>query len=316
MGYPFEDLDDSQFERLVVQVARKLFGLGVTSFAAGVDGGRDARFEGTAERFPSAAGPWTGKTIIQAKHTNATNAHVSDPAFGGDAKSSVISEEIPRIKKLVQAGELDNYLMFTNRRVGANADSAIRDRIQKGAGLVGKPVALHGVEYLNDMLRTFPDLVDLAQIDPVDSPLNVSSYEISEVILAIADDLAVIDLQAPVVDRVSFSAKNLINGMTEPFAEELLKRFLSYTPQIQEFLANPANTDTLIRYDNAVEDFQLKVVAKRKEYQSFDDVFNYLIELLFARDDVLSRHRSLTRAMIFYMYWNCDLGATDSASAE
>ena len=88
MGYSFEDLDDSQFERLVVQCARKLFGAGVVSFCAGVDGGRDARFTGTADRYPSAAGPWTGKTIIQAKHTNATNVHFGDPGFSGSSDLS------------------------------------------------------------------------------------------------------------------------------------------------------------------------------------------------------------------------------------
>lgn len=39
MGYPWEDLDDAQFERVVVEIARELFGIGVQSFAAGRDGG-------------------------------------------------------------------------------------------------------------------------------------------------------------------------------------------------------------------------------------------------------------------------------------
>jgi hypothetical protein len=58
MAYPFEDLDDSDFERLVVQCMRKLFVAGVQGFALGRDGGRDARLQGTAERFPSEASPW------------------------------------------------------------------------------------------------------------------------------------------------------------------------------------------------------------------------------------------------------------------
>jgi hypothetical protein len=310
MGYAFEDLDDSQFERLVVQCARRLFGSGVVSFAAGVDGGRDARFTGVADRYPSSSGPWVGKTIIQAKHTNATNAHFSDPDFSSDAESSVISHEIPRIKKLVEEGDLDNYMLFTNRRLGANSDAAIRARVATAAGLGSRPVALHGIEYLDDLFREFPEVIGLAQIDPVDSPLNVSSYNIAEVILAIAVGLEDDDAGLPVVDRVSFTRKNEINTMSEPFANELLKRYLSYTSQFDAFLASPANQDVLSKYNNAVEDFQLKVIAKRKDYQSFDDVFNYLVDLLYDRDAVLSRNRKLTRAMVFYMYWNCDLGET------
>ncbi len=315
VGYPFEDLDDSQFERLVVQCSRKLFGIGVVSFASGVDGGRDARFTGVAELYPSDVGPWEGKTVIQAKHTNSTNTHVSDPSFSGTSSSSVISEEIPRVKKLAENGDLDNYVLFTNRRLGANADASVREWIAVEAGLGDRPVAIHGTEYLDDLIRQFPEVLQLAQIDPVDSPLNVSSFDIAEVILAISDGLDDDD-EAPIVDRVSFERKNELNAMSEPFANELLKRYLSYTVQFDRFLASPANADSLVKYNSAVEDFQLKVIAKRHDYQSFDDVFNYLVELLFGRDVILSRNRRLTRAMVFYMYWNCDLGATDDVVAE
>ncbi len=36
----------------------------------------------------------------------------------------------------------------------------------------------------------------------------------------------------------------------------------------------------------------------------------YLIDLLFARDPILRKreHKRLTRAVLFYMYWNCDIG--------
>ena len=99
MGYPFEDLDDSAFERVVVQCMRKLFGPGVQGFAAGPDGGRDARFQGKADRFPSAASPWTGLTVGQAKHTAAVNAHFGEPGFSSAAKTSILSEEIGRLKE-------------------------------------------------------------------------------------------------------------------------------------------------------------------------------------------------------------------------
>ena len=50
MGYPFEDLSAGQFEAFVVQAARLKLGKGVQGFADGVDGGRDARFEGRTGR--------------------------------------------------------------------------------------------------------------------------------------------------------------------------------------------------------------------------------------------------------------------------
>ncbi|VFA92484.1 Uncharacterised protein [Nocardia farcinica] len=318
MSYPYEDLDDSQFERLVVQCSRKLFGPGVQSFAAGPDGGRDARFHGTAERFPSTSKPWSGVTVIQAKHTNAINVHYSDPEFSGTSKSSVITEEIARIKNLVQAGEIDNYFLFANRRLGANARSTIANQIADGTGLDNEFIFLAGTEYLDDQLREFPDVLHLARIDPVDGPLLPSSYDLAEVIIAIKEGLEAEDLttDAQVADRVSFDNKNAINNMSPEFAKVLSGRYLSYSSQIGKFLAYPGNVEVRHQYEAAVEEFQLKIIAKRSNYQSFDDLFNYLVDTLIKRDPVLARNRRLLRTMIFYMYWHCDIGSAADADSK
>ncbi len=318
MGYAYEDLDDSQFERLVVQCARKLFGDGVQSFTAGPDGGRDARFDGVAERFPSSASPWTGVTIVQAKHTNATNAHFSDREFSSAATSSVLSKEIVRIKRLVDTGEVRNYIIFSNRRLGGVTAPRIANRLANETGLDRSLIFLAGNEYLDDLMHRHLDLISLARIDPIDGPLLVSSYELAEVILAIADTLDALppSFDAIVVDRVSYAQKNEINNMSAPFAALLTERYMKYTREIERFLAAAGNTEILRLYEGAVDDFQLKIVAKRSQYQSFDDVFNHLIDLLVRRDGVLSKNRPLLRAMIFYMYWHCDIGSSVDADTQ
>ncbi|WP_342743283.1 ABC-three component system protein [Corynebacterium phocae] len=54
----------------------------------------------------------------------------------------------------------------------------------------------------------------------------------------------------------------------------------------------------------------MTIVAHRQEYQSFDLVMNYLFDLLPKRDPVLrqTRYKRLSRALLYYMYWNCDIG--------
>src|SRR5262249_15530433 len=81
MKYAYENLGDRQFEHLIVFLCHELLGIGTQAFADGVDGGRDAKFEGTAQRIPSVSGPWMGITIIQAKHTNGYNRHFSETDF-------------------------------------------------------------------------------------------------------------------------------------------------------------------------------------------------------------------------------------------
>ena len=315
MGYPYEDLDDSQFERLVVECMRKLFGVGVQSFSTGKDGGRDALFTGVAERFPSTAAPWTGTTVGQAKHTHATNCHFSDPEFASAAKTSVLTKEAKRVAKLVASGSIRNYILFANRRLGGVTAPALVLRFAADTGLGEESIFFAGVEYMDGLLRRYPDVLDLARIDPLDGPLLVSSYELAEVILAIATGLgaALPADDAPIMDRVSYTEKNRVNRMSPEFADILQRRYLNYTRRIGQFLAEPANADALRQYEAAVEEFQLKIVAKRAGYQSFDDVFNYLVDFLARRDGVLARNVRLVRAMLFYMYWHCDIGATPDA---
>jgi hypothetical protein len=112
MKYAYENLGDEQFETLIVFLCQELLGIGVQGFSKGVDGGRDAKFVGTAEIHPSKADPWSGTTIIQAKHTNGYNKHFSETDFYNPTPEteSVLSKEIPRIKKLRANDELDHLI--------------------------------------------------------------------------------------------------------------------------------------------------------------------------------------------------------------
>ena len=113
MKYAYEDMNDDQFERLVVCICRYLLGIGVQGFAKGPDGGRDAKFVGTAEQHPSKAAPWIGTTIIQAKHTIGYNRNFSEPDFfSTTGKNTVLGKEIPRVKKLREGRQLDHYMPY------------------------------------------------------------------------------------------------------------------------------------------------------------------------------------------------------------
>jgi len=96
--------------------------------------------------------------------------------------------------------------------------------------------------------------------------------------------------------------------MTPDFETLLRKRYLELTADIRRFLADPINERFKASYQEAVEEFNLKIVAKRTDYDTFDDVFNYLLDLLIARSGILRSNKRLTRAMLYYMYWNCDIG--------
>jgi len=315
--YAYEDLSPQQFEDLVVAVLQFLLGAGVQGFATGPDGGRDAKFHGTAELMPSKAAPWVGMTIGQAKHTNGFNKTFTDSDFYSEtSNATVLGKELPRIKKLREAKQLDHYMLFANRRLTGNGETKIRGVICGSTGLSDSSVYLGGIEQIELWLKRFPKAATIAAVDPIDCPLIASPDDLAEVVEHLEAHLKNADV-APVLptDRVSYDKKNQINNMSEDFARELRRRYLKETRQIKTFLAAPENAHLLKRYEAAADEFQLKVLAKRKDYQSFDEVINYLIDLLLGRDPVLRANKRLTRAMIFYMYWNCDVGLTDETQA-
>jgi hypothetical protein len=159
---------------------------------------------------------------------------------------------------------------------------------------------------------------ELADLDLVDSPLIVSPDDLAEVVQALANQRETIQayIDDPPTARISYSTKNIANAMTAVYATALLKRYLKETSQIRKFLAAPENLELLGLYESVADEFQLQIIAKRKDYQTFDEVMNYLAQLLFGREVILRQNKRLTRVMLFYMYWNCDIGVTGDAETN
>ncbi|WP_058973058.1 ABC-three component system protein [Type-D symbiont of Plautia stali] len=321
MKFAYEDLSDDQFEVLIVLLCQRLLGIAVQGFAKGPDGGRDAKFIGTAELHPSKAAPWVGTVIVQAKHTNGYNRSFSELDFYSTSSSNtVVGKEVPRIKKLREAKQLDHYMLFANRRLTGNSETEIRDHIAAECGVPAASIYLCGLEQLELWLKRFPEVAQEASLDAVDSPLIVSPDDLAEVVQALArqkNGLTAL-LDDPPTVRVTYEEKNALNNMTAAYAKVQRRKYLKETAQIRIFLAAPENIELLRMYESVVDEFQLKILAKRKDYQTFDEVMEYLVDLLFNRDPVLRQHahKRLTRAILFYMYWNCDIGEVDDASAN
>lgn len=319
MKYAYEDLGDVRFEELVVALCRRLLGMAAQGFAKGPDGGRDAKFVGTADLLPSRQAPWAGTVIVQAKHTYGYNrSFLETDFFDPNSAGNILGKEIPRIKKLRAAKQLDHYLLFANRKLTGGGETSIRAHLAKECGLPEASIMLCGIEQLEGWLKDFPEVAPQVNLDPIDSPLIVSPDELSEIVQALARHLKVAtgSGNAPPTPRTPYEEKNKINNMTAEYAKELRKRHLKDTAQVETFLAAPENDELQRLYESLIEEFQLNIIAKRKDYQSFDEVMNHLNRLLIERDPFLRANKRLTRVMLFYMYWNCDIGKDENAKAD
>lgn len=309
---PYFDLSENQFEQTVVAIGQRIFGAGLIGFTKGKDGGRDAKFHGTAECYPSRSSPWTECTIIQAKHTNAINASFSDTDFCNFEKATgVLFDELPRIKALVASGEAQNYLLVSNRKLSGIAQPKLVELIAAETGLAKASVAFLGSQQLDDLLELFPEAKSSLSINPLQLPLIVRPDDLADVIEGIKEAAQLAsdeeDRSVP-TPRTPLKKKNQLNNMSDEFSATLKKLYFQEMAKVRQFLYDPINDRYKASYQEAVEEFQLNIVAKRSDFETFDVVFNYLFNLLVSRSGVLRSNRRLTRAVLYYMYWNCDIG--------
>lgn len=314
MAYPYCDLYPVEFERLVVSFAKTLLGKGVQGFKNGRDGGRDARFEGTADGFPSRTKPWTGVTVIQAKHTEQMMAYFSDPGFGGDAKSSTLSEELGRVRRLREDGQLNNYLLVSNRFLTAGTNEELLKRISSVVNLPTESIHICGIEALEEAFIDEPDLARKAGIRELDGPLRIESRDLAEVVQNLSIELDALPTTSmedkpPPAERTSLQEKDDINRIPGEYSKRIRKKYFPYVPQIQEFLADPLNRNIRKMYESCVEDFDLKIMAhSADEDYAFAKIFEKLTDTMLDRNPLLRRESKATRSLLYYMYWVCDIG--------
>lgn len=306
--YRYEELSPFGFEDLVVDLCRILLGEGTHGFAEGRDGGRDARFDGTTNDYPSARAPWSGITIIQAKHTSRLNASYSDTDFNGS--SGVLEKEIPRIIHLMDSGDLDHYVMFANRKLTGGEDSAIRKRISSESGLNSADIQIMGVDDIDRLLREHKDMAERHALDLLAAPLRITRDALAEVIEAMHDAIGSTELAVndDPVKRTSLKRKNELNNVSDDEIAPFRKRYLKDTSRVEDFLSNPMNRDLLEKYNDAVDELNYRLPDLIKQTGSFMGAWNRIYDIMTDHEATLRRHVRLVRAVQFYMYWNCDFG--------
>jgi hypothetical protein len=307
--FPIHHLHDTEFEDLVTLICRQILGPGVTSFAPGPDGGKDAKFEGTAVAFPSQSAPASGKFIIQAKHTSNPVASCSDYDF----EMTLLNKEIPKIKKQFVDGHLTHYLLFTNRRKTGGAEDRIPDRIKTETGV--QHVWLRGLEDIERDLIHYPTIVKQSGLDKLRSPIRFMPDDIRDVIVAFhqhrGEMASAFDSQHDFRDYPGLPRKNTLNGLTETyFKEHILADSEPRFPEIRRFLENPRNWELAEQYHAIANELKGQIITHREQFVTFDEALEHVYQLMHERSVELqsAARRTLTKVFIHYMYVNCDIG--------
>ena len=305
MKYPLYELNCDDFEKLVILICNHILGSATIPFAKGKDGGKDGKFIGRANKFPSESNPWDGKIIIQAKHTNAVNAKCSETSFRNILKNEVI----PAINVLKSNDEIDYYLLFTNRSLSGIQDSKIDKQIQEQTGI---PSLLLAEEKIQMYLNEFPDVVRAAELNRLLLPLEFDESDLRDVIMSLHNyikkrDAAVLiqtGFEYPGLDK-----KNALNNLSKHYFDEVLKRSIDDFDKIRRFLSDPINQDMEDLYADAVSELNAKIALNRNQFHEFELVLEACYDNI-VRDnaDSLKGSKKLVRTLLHYMYCNCDIG--------
>lgn len=306
-GYPLYELSEDEFEQLVNTVCQRILGMGVISFTKGKDGGKDGRFEGTAKDYPSSSSPWKGKFIIQSKHTNNPIASLSDSDF-----SVILNKEKTRIKDIKASEDLDNYLIFTNRKhTGIKGDELIKE-LKKDISL--ENIEIIGLETLISWLRQNTNIVESFDLENLNNPLRIHPDDIKEVIIAF--DKIKKSANPPQNENpfkhVNIELKNKINDLNETYFKFIKDRSQTYFNQISQFIGDPKNSEFLQIYDNIVDELQAKIITNRNNFGEFNEIFEYYYDYILVRTPELKRIKRLIRVFLHFMYWSCDIGKKEN----
>lgn len=306
--YPYDKLYWQEFENVVIDICREILGIAAKKFSDGPDGGRDSKFEGTADKYPSSSAPWSGKFIIQAKHADSPIASCSDSDFFGN-KSSSVEKEIIRLKRLKQEDPFENYLLFTNRKLSAGKHAEIKEKLRNELGIDN--VCIIGKEEIDSYI-TDP-IIDKFGLSKYLLPLRFFEKDIQDVIVIFHEQGESITGSSylPSTDfrNVSKEEKNRLNNLSERYFKYIKDSSLSHFSKVEAFLKDPRNSEYANYYENTVSDLQGIIHTRRSEFAEFEQVIEKLVDKIVYSDfDRLKDIRRMVRVFIHFMYFNCDIG--------
>ena len=300
--------NDADFEVFAVACCAKILGRGVVGFSKGPDGGRDGLFSGTANDFPSAAKPWKTEgskiVVIQAKHTQKLNLTTGLKDF-----RDIIEGELPKLKKMVEEGKIGFYLLITNRKETGKPYSTLIDLIHQETGLPYENIAILGREYLDRLISSYPEIIREAGLEHL---IEVYAELLTDVIRKCKLLVALTNSQTQddnsLLERCDLATKNEKNNASPNFAEIMMDYFDPYIKQIDDVLRNPENSALKEDYKDLVLDTKAKLEALYSDNyinRRLEDLISHFVESEKSHGKDFEKR---VRVLVYYMYWNCDIG--------
>ena len=307
--FPYENLNDADFEALVISICKEILGIGCKTFSTGKDGGKDSWFEGTAQCFPSNKDSWKGTFCIQAKHTTTFNASCSDNDFSVN-QSGILAKEIKRLNEMQPLQPFNNYIIFTTRKLSGLVHPEIVKMLRNGLGIQNAEIV--GREQIDTYLVDYPHIVYKLGFYKFMPPLHFNEQDIKDIIIAFYGSSESLTTKTKSIldsDFVDKEAKNALNNLSANYFEFIKERSLDYFAKIAAFLQDPKNGRYTKMYENTVGDLQEIIILERSRFNEFEHILKHLVDYIVQNnEEKLKDLRNLVRVFVHFMYFNCDIG--------
>ena len=309
--YRLENISEDDFERLVNMICQKILGTGVIEFAKGKDEGKDGCFTGKAENFPSLEDNWTGKFIIQAKHSSNPIASCSDKDF----QYQISKVEIPKLQKLKARYEIDNYLLFTNRKYTGLKGTELVRKIKQKTEIDN--IEIIGKETINRYLSQNKAIRDIFDLDKYILPFEFTDSDLKDLVISFKEEVENSNPElkeglgniASDLRFIEKDIKNEKNNVSKKFFDNVIKEYsLKYFAQIDEFLQNPINDELSETYRDLTMELNSLITIKRDDFLAFEEIFVFLYNYVKNRNEDLKKKKRFISIFLHYMYFNCDIG--------
>lgn len=302
--FPLHQMLWQDFEDLVRDIGFRILGASISQFKPGPDGGRDARFDGTPNAWPSASAPEKGQYVLQCKHTQKADACCSHEDF-----KKLMRNESPKVKKLAADKELSHYMVFTNRAKPVEEDVAFRDKFKKISGVTGAWLLAQGE--ITTLLRAHPEIWESYEGE-IRNPLRFNREDLIEIIHDFAKFIKKPNAQARVesLRHLGLEDKNRINGISAAYFADMQRHTMPQFENIRQFLENPRHEKDLILYRDTADDLRgrLRGMINAGTVTSLEGAMDQIRDEFIASDQRFKGKRRWVRTFLDYMYSTCEIG--------
>lgn len=228
----------------------------------------------------------------------------------------MVTKEIEKIKILKAEADIDNYLLFTNRKYSGVIGEKLCKKIITETGITNAVII--GKETINnEHLNANKAIVRQYNLHRVHIPFDFSDEEIRDIILAFKEQLPKVENSIKSksdelkydFSHIEKEDKNNKNKLSQEYYQQhILGNSLMEFDKIESFLNDPVNEELKNYYYDTANELKEIISLKREDFDAFEELFVYIYQLIANGVTSLKGAKRHITTFLHYMYVECLIG--------